>query len=115
MVTNITSLTGNGLKDWLIQRVTAIYFAAYAFFLIGFFWVHPHIDYTQWHDLFHTVWFQVATILALLGISLHTWIGIWTVTTDYIKCTCIRLSVQMFIVLWLMGQLVWGLMIVWGS
>ena len=27
MVTNITSLTGNGLKDWLIQRVTAVYLA----------------------------------------------------------------------------------------
>lgn len=31
MVNNVTSLTGNGLKDWLIQRVTAVYFAVYSF------------------------------------------------------------------------------------
>lgn len=31
MVANVTSLTGNGLKDWLVQRVTAVYFAAYSF------------------------------------------------------------------------------------
>lgn len=33
MVNNVTSLTGNGLKDWLIQRVTAVYFAAYLIFI----------------------------------------------------------------------------------
>lgn len=37
MVTNVTSLTGNGLKDWLIQRVTAVYFAVYTIFIIGFY------------------------------------------------------------------------------
>lgn len=115
MVSNVTSLTGNGLKDWLIQRVTAIYFAAYSLFLLGFLVVHPHLDYSRWHALFHATWFQVASMVALVVLSLHTWVGIWTVTTDYLKCTIIRLSVQMFVVLWLLGQFIWGLMIVWGQ
>ena len=37
MVTNVTSLTGNGLKDWLIQRVTAVYFAIYVLYLLAYF------------------------------------------------------------------------------
>lgn len=115
MVTNVTSLTGNGLKDWLIQRATAVYFAGYVIFLFGFLLLHPNLSFEQWHNLFACPVFQVATAIALLALSLHTWIGLWTVTTDYIKCTALRVSVQMVIVLWLLGQFIWGLMIVWGQ
>ncbi len=115
MVSDVTSLTGNGLKDWLIQRVTAVFFAAYSLFLLGFLYMHPHLVYSEWHALFHTPWFQVASILALLMMTLHAWIGVWTVSTDYIKCTAIRLSVQLFVVLVLLTQFIWGLMIVWGQ
>ena len=115
MVTNVTSLTGNGLKDWLIQRVTAVYFALYTLFLLGFFLMNPQLSYNQWHALFHCEWFQIATVIALLTLLLHAWIGIWTVTTDYIKCTAMRLSVQLLVALFLVGQFIWGLMIVWGQ
>lgn len=114
MVTNVTSLTGNGLRDWLIQRATALYFGIYALSVVGFLLMHPHLQYNQWLDLFHTTWFQLATIGALFAFVFHAWVGIWTVTTDYITCTVIRLSVQMLVILFLLAQLVWGLMLVWG-
>lgn len=115
MVTNVTSLTGNGLKDWLIQRVTAVYFAVYSLFLVVFFLTHPEINFAQWHDLAMNTVFRIATVVALFALSLHAWVGIWTVTTDYIKCSIIRISVQMGVILWLVGQLIWGLMIMWGQ
>lgn len=115
MVTNVTSLTGNGLKDWLIQRVTAVYFMIYSLFLLSYLWTHSLLTYEQWHALFHCRGFQIASIVALFALSLHAWIGVWTVTTDYMKCTILRLSVQMLVVTWLLGQLIWGLMIVWGQ
>ena len=114
MVTNVTSLTGNGLKDWLIQRATAMYFTVYVFFVFGFLLYHSNLSYEQWHALFTHMIFQIATIIALLALSLHAWIGIWTVTTDYINCTVLRLAVQAGTGLWLFTQFVWGLMIVWG-
>ena len=114
MVTNVTSLTGNGLKDWLIQRVTAVYFAIYVFFLLGFFWCHPSMTYETWHALFSCSVVQVATAIALFALTLHAWIGIWTVTTDYMKCTVLRLSVQMLVFLGLFSQLIWGFLILWG-
>lgn len=115
MVTNVTSLTGNGLKDWLIQRVTAVYFAAFCVFLLGFFLMYPHATYTEWQTLFSHPLMRIGTTLALLTVSLHAWIGIWTVTTDYLTCTALRLSVQLLVVLWLLSQFIWGLMIVWGQ
>ena len=115
MVPNVTSLTGNGLKDWLIQRASAIYLFFYVVFLFGYFLFHPGFDYYKWQDLFALPSMQVATVLALLLLVLHAWIGIWTVTTDYIKCTAIRLSLQFLVFVYLAGQFVWGLMIVWGQ
>lgn len=115
MVTNVTSLTGNGLKDWLIQRVTALYFGGYAVFILYFLMTHPALTYLEWSSLFHDPLFKIATLIALLALSLHAWVGIWTVTTDYIKCTIVRLSTEMFVLLWLLAQFLWCLMIVWGQ
>jgi len=115
MVTNVTSLTGNGLKDWLIQRVTAVYLAVYFLFILVFLLAHPHLNFNQWHHLSTNILFRIGTILGFFALLMHAWIGIWTVTTDYIKCTVVRLSVQMLVVLWLLSQLIWGIMIMWGQ
>ncbi len=115
MVTNVTSLTGNGLKDWLIQRVTAVYFLVYSVYLLVYLLVHQQLDFSQWHALFHNTWFQIASLLALFALSLHAWIGIWTVATDYLKSTALRLLVHAIVMLWLLGQFVWGLKIMWGQ
>ena len=115
MVTNVTSLTGNGLKDWLIQRTTAVYLAIYTFFILGFLVKHSPLQYSEWHGLFEAPLFQIASIIALLMFTLHAWIGIWTVTTDYMKGTFLRIFVQFLVALVLMGQFIWGLLIVWGQ
>ncbi len=114
MVANVTSLTGNGLKDWLIQRATAFYFAIYSLIMMGYLIVKSPLEYSQWRILFHSPFVQVASITALFALMLHSWIGIWTVTTDYIKCTIIRVSVQLLVALVLVSQFIWGLMVVWG-
>lgn len=114
MVTNVTSLTGNGLKDWWIQRATAVYFFLYSLFLLGFLGTHHPLQFSEWQALFHCSGFKVATVVALLALSLHTWIGVWTVTTDYLKCTVMRFSLQLAIMLFLLCQFIYGVMIVWG-
>lgn len=115
MVTNVTSLTGNGLKDWLIQRVSAVYFGLYCLFVFSFVFIHADMTFSQWQSLFHNQIFKIASIVALFTFFVHTWIGIWTVTTDYVKCTAIRLSVQLFVALILLVQLIWGIEILWGQ
>lgn len=115
MVTSVTSLTGNGLKDWLVQRATAVYFGVYALYLLAFVLTQPHLTYADWQLLFHCKWFQVGSVIALVAFLLHAWVGIWTVTTDYLKGKALRLFLQLLVVLCLLGQFLWGLMIVWGQ
>ena len=114
MVTNITSLTGNGLKDWLIQRLSALYFAFYLAYLAIFLVLHPQLTYAVWLELFQCKLFQIASIIALVALTVHAWIGLWTVTTDYLKCTAMRLSVQSLLLFVLLAQLLGGMMIIWG-
>lgn len=114
MVPNVTSLTGNGLKDWLIQRFSALYLFLYVLFVFGFLVLNQPFDYYKWQDLFDLAAMQIVTVLAIFLLVLHAWIGLWTVTTDYIKCTVVRLSLQGLIFIYLAGQFVWSLMIVWG-
>jgi succinate dehydrogenase / fumarate reductase membrane anchor subunit len=114
MVTNVTSLTGNGLKDWLIQRVSALIIGFYCLILLAFFIVHPNPSYEQWAGLFHCKSFFILSVLSMFFLVLHAWIGLWTVTTDYLKPTCIRLPIQMLIAAFLFGLFIWFLMILWG-
>ncbi len=111
---NITSLTGNGLRDWLIQRITAVILGLYFFLLMGFIFLHPDMQYQQWATLFQMPWFRIASLLALISLALHAWIGVWTVTTDYLKCTALRIGVQVLVFLVLLTSLIWGIEIFWG-
>ena len=114
MVMNVTSLTGNGLRDWLIQRVTALVLASYTSFFLFYFLVTPPTRVEEWQALFSTNTMRIASLMALLSLVLHAWIGIWTVMTDYVKPVTLRLPLQIFIILGLIASTIWGITMLWG-
>jgi succinate dehydrogenase / fumarate reductase membrane anchor subunit len=57
---------------------------------------------------------KFASFAALLALVSHAWIGMWTVTTDYLKTAWFRLLVQLLIYITLLFYLVWGIQILWG-
>jgi succinate dehydrogenase / fumarate reductase membrane anchor subunit len=109
MVDNVTSFSRNGLRDWLTQRVTALVMAIYAIVLLVCVLSVDHLSYQFWHDLYHHPVVRVLSILVLLSIIIHAWIGLWTVYTDYIKATGLRLVLQVSTILGLMAILAWGI------
>lgn len=115
MVTNVTSLTGSGLRDWFIQRITAVLLAAYTFFLLGYCMLHTPLTYAVWAGLFHATCMRIFTVLALLSMLYHTWVGMWTVLGDYVKCPVLRGTLQVLVVFSLLTYVVWGASILWGA
>lgn len=113
MVSNITSLTNHGLRDWLIQRVTAIVMALYSLMLFAYFLKHPTLNYAQWQQFFSCEVVRIASFLCLLSLALHAWIGMWTISTDYLKPLWVRLSFQVTVFLALIAYLAWGIAILW--
>lgn len=114
MVTNISILTLKGLRDWLQQRVTAVILGLYTIFIVAFIVSHSQMGFFEWQDLFNNNWMRIASLLALASIILHAWIGLWTVSTDYLKPIWLRLVFQVTIALVLLGLLFWGIEILWG-
>lgn len=114
MVKNATSYSGSGLRDWLVQRVTAVVVAAYVIFLTGYFLANQHVTYSQWEALFSHNVMKVSTLVALLSVMLHAWVGMWTIFTDYVKPACIRLFLEIIVILALVGFFVWGVILVWS-
>lgn len=114
-LTNVTSLTGNGLRDWLIQRATSLVMLLYIVFLIAFFITHKVVDYAVWHGLFSHLGMRLFSSLFLLSLIWHAWVGMWTIITDYIKPFVLRLVVQLLIIIGLLLCFIWGLAIFWGN
>lgn len=110
----ITSLTGNGVRDWLIQQISAVVMLLYVLFLFYFVCSHPTLDYYVWSDLFANYWMRTSSLVVLASMLWHGWVGIWTVTTDYLKCVCVRLTLQTVIAFALLGCFFWGIEILWG-
>ncbi|MDP1932482.1 MAG: succinate dehydrogenase, hydrophobic membrane anchor protein [Gammaproteobacteria bacterium] len=121
MVTNVTNFGRSGLYDWVIQRLTAVVLAVYFVFFLSYLLFNPDVNYQQWQALFSTTWMRIASLLALLAICAHAWIGLWTISTDYLtsdmigaKATVIRFLFQTGCVVLMFIYLVWGIQILWG-
>jgi succinate dehydrogenase / fumarate reductase membrane anchor subunit len=110
-INSVTSLTRSGLRDWLMQRVTAVILAVYTIFLVGFFMLHQPMGFDVWSALFQNTGMRVFTFLALLSMVYHTWVGVWTVLTDYIKCAYLRLTLCLMVILSLFSYLAWAVSI----
>ncbi|MET1253773.1 succinate dehydrogenase, hydrophobic membrane anchor protein [Aliikangiella maris] len=114
MVTSATSLGRSGLHDWVIQRVSAVVLAAYVIYLTGFVLSAESMSFNLWHSLFAQTWFKIFSLLAIASLCFHAWIGLWIVSTDYIKPTAIRLVFQVLVILLCFAFLIWGAQIIWS-
>jgi len=110
---SVTNIGRNGVQDWIIQRASAYILAFYTLFLLGFF-ATTDVDFQVWQALFDQAWFKIFTLLALLSIGAHAWVGLWTVSTDYIKSAMQRFLFQAAFILVIFVYVVWGIQIIWG-
>ena len=114
MVTNAASFGRSGVHDFIMIRASAVVLALYTLFLVGFVACNGPLTYEVWSGLFSTLAMKVFTMIALIALLIHAWIGIWQVLTDYIKCTTLRGVLQFVFVITAFAYLAVGLFTVWG-
>jgi len=102
-----------GLMDWLVQRLTAVVLAVYTLVLLVSVVMLPELTYGNWAGLFASTWMKVLTLLALVALLWHAWIGVRDIFMDYIKPTGIRLFLQVATILALAGYAWWAVIILW--
>ncbi len=103
-----------GLRDWLMQRVTAIVIALYLVLLLGILLFTPGLDLPRWQALFGNTLFRLATFAALVSVMLHAWVGMRDIVMDYVRPAGIRLALEVVVIVALVVYTGWTIQIIWG-
>lgn len=114
MVNNAATVGRSGVNDFILLRASAIVLALYTLFLIGFFVATPDVTFEIWQGFFGNICTKIFTILALIALLIHAWIGVWQVLSDYIKPALLRGGLQFFFSVLLLVYFATGLLTVWG-
>lgn len=102
-----------GLKDWIIQRATAVIMLAYTAALILFLLAMPS-GHDGWKLLLGQTWVKVLTQTTLLALFMHAWVGVRDLWMDYIKPVGLRLTLHTLTAVWLVSCFIYSLKVVWG-
>ena len=103
-----------GLRDWLAQRVTAVLMALFTLIVLAqVIFSRGPIGYDQWAGIFASQWMKVLTFSVIVALVYHVWVGIRDVLMDYVKPLGIRLALQIFSIVWLVGCAGWSIQVLW--
>lgn len=114
MVNRVVVGAHYGLRDWLIQRITAVVMALYSVALAVYLLLQPYLNYDIWTALFSSQWMRTFTLLFLLSLFFHAWIGVRDIVMDYVKPAGIRLVIHVLVILALLIYTIWSVQILWG-
>jgi succinate dehydrogenase / fumarate reductase membrane anchor subunit len=103
-----------GTRDWLAQRVTAVLMALFTVVVLAqvIFSSGP-LDYVKWAGIFHPQWMKMLTFATIVGLAYHVWVGMRDVLMDYVKPVGIRLALQIFVIVYLLGCTGWAIQVLW--
>lgn len=120
-IKSATGLTGSGSRDWIVQRISAVVLAVYSVVLLGFFLTHD-VTYEAWSGFMMSLPMRLFSLVAIIALAGHAWVGMWTVFTDYIttsklgpSASALRLALQAAMIIAILVYLFWGIMIFWGN
>jgi succinate dehydrogenase / fumarate reductase, membrane anchor subunit len=103
-----------GLRDWLSQRVTAALMALFTIILLAqVVLTSGPIGYETWAGIFAPQWMKFLTFAVIIALIWHVWVGVRDIWMDYIKPVAVRLVLQVFTIVWLVGCAGWALQVLW--
>ncbi|WP_322629540.1 succinate dehydrogenase, hydrophobic membrane anchor protein [Halothiobacillus sp.] len=114
MVSRVPSGDRYGIKDWLVQRLTAVVMAVYTLFMTGYLLWQPVSNFAGWQELFHSLPVRLFSLIFLLSLFLHAWLGMRDIFMDYVHATLIRLGLYALVILALVAYAAWAVRILWG-
>ena len=74
-----------GLRAWTWQRVSALYLLGFGLVLAIRLVATPLADYAQWHAFWTAPPMATATLLAVVSLAVHAWVGGRDVILDYVR------------------------------
>ena len=121
MVGKLNYLQRRGVFDWVVQRASAALLAIYTVGIIGFLIAHPNLEFETWRSLFSSQIMRIFSMVTLLFLCGHMWVGMWTVITDYLTplqlgsyAKPIQSLCQFGIISLIIFYAIWGTFVFWS-
>ena len=102
-----------GLRGWLAQRVTAVVMVLYTLLLVVVLAAARPADYAAWKALLASGLMRFATLLFVVSVLLHAWVGMRDILMDYVKPAGLRLALHVAVICLLVGYAGWAVQILW--
>ena len=104
-----------GLRDWLAQRVTAGIMALFTVVVLAQLLVSKGpIGYDLWAGIFAAQWMKIVTFSVIIALLYHVWVGMRDIWMDYVtSMVWLRLLLQIFTMVWLVGCAGWAIQVLW--
>lgn len=104
-----------GVRDWIVQRATAVIMALFTLLLLARVLLSSGpLGYESWAAIFAPQWMKVISFAVVIALIWHVWVGMRDIWMDYIKPVWLRLSLQVFTIVWLAGCAGWALQVLWS-
>ncbi len=102
-----------GMRDWLVQRVTAVLMALYTLVLLVQLLLPGPLDYYRWAGIYAAQWMKVFTFVVIVSLMWHAWVGVRDILMDYVKPVGTRLVLQVGTLVWLVSCAGWAVQVLW--
>ena len=117
-----TGFTGSGSRDWFIQRVSAVVLAVYTVVVLGWILCNGGFNFEQWYGFMMTTPMKILSLLAVLSLVAHAWIGMWQVFTDYVttrqmgpSANGLRIVLTSAVIIAVLAYAIWAIQIFWAN
>jgi succinate dehydrogenase / fumarate reductase membrane anchor subunit len=104
-----------GLKDWMAQRITGVLMTLFTFIVIAqVLMISGPIGYESWAGIFASQWMKTLTFAVIIALAYHVWVGMRDIWMDYVTASvALRLTLQVFTIVWLVGCAGWAIQVLW--
>jgi len=102
-----------GLRDWLVQRISAVLMVLFTAVLLVQLLMPGPLGYDRWAGIFAAQWMKTLSFVVIVALAWHVWVGMRDIWMDYIKPVGVRLGLQVFTIVWLVGCAGWAVQVLW--
>jgi succinate dehydrogenase / fumarate reductase membrane anchor subunit len=102
-----------GLMDWLAQRITGVFMAAYTLIIAAATLGGAVASREAWQAFMANGPVRFLSFLFILSLCYHAWVGVRDIWMDYIKPAALRATLHVLTLFALVGYAGWAIQIIW--
>lgn len=96
-----------GLRAWVLQRITAVYLALFALYALVWIWSDPPTDFEAWRAWVAQPVVSASLALSFVMVLAHAWVGVRDVVLDYVKNLRLRVTLLALVAVGLIYLGIW--------